>query len=42
MTKAKLNKRRIFKFMYIISVLAVGAVLENGDITSALIFAAFI
>ena len=44
MTKAKykFNKKKFFKFMYILSVLAVGAALGNGDITSALILAVFI
>ena len=42
MTKVRFNKRKFFKFMYILSVLAIGAIAENGDITSALVLAAFI
>ena len=31
MTKVRFNKRKFFKFMYILSVLAIGAIAENGD-----------
>ncbi len=42
MTKVKFNKRKFFRVMYILSVLAIGAIAENGDITSALVFSVFI
>lgn len=42
MKKVKFNKRRFFKVMYILSVLGIGAIMENGDITGALVFAVLI
>jgi len=42
MTRVRFNKRKFFKFMYVLSVLAAAVALGNGDITSALVFALFI
>ena len=44
MTKAKVkfNKKRFFKFMFIVSTLFVGLVAGNGDITGALVLAMLI
>ncbi len=42
MTKVKFNKRRFFKFMFIVSILMVGAFVEEGNITGALVLAMLI
>lgn len=42
MTKVKFNKRKFFRFMFIVSILIVGAFAENGDITGALVLAMLI
>ncbi len=42
MKKVKFNKRKFFKFMFVVSALVVGAIVENGDITGALVLAMLI
>ncbi len=42
MTKVRFNKRRFFKFMFIVSILMVGAFVEEGNITGALVLAMLI
>lgn len=42
MTKVRFNKRRFLKFIFIVSVLAIGAFAENGNITGALVLAMLI
>ncbi len=42
MKKVKFNKRKFFKFMFVVSTLVVGAIVENGDITGALVLAMLI
>ena len=38
----KLNKKKFFKFLFITSILIVGAFMENGNITGALVLAMLI
>ena len=38
----KLNKKRFLKFMFIVATLITGAVMENGDITGAIVLAMLI
>lgn len=38
----KLNKKKFFKFLFITSIVVIGAVLENGNITGALVLAMLI
>ena len=42
MKKIKFNKKRFLKFMFIVSILVAGTVLENGNITGALVLAMLI
>lgn len=42
MAKVRFNKRRFFKFVFIVSVLAIGAFAEDGNITGALVLAMLI
>lgn len=42
MKKVKFNKKRFFKFVFIVSTLVVGAYVENGNITGALVLAMLI
>lgn len=41
-SKVRLNKKRFFKFMFIVSTLIVGFIAGNGDITGALVLAMII
>lgn len=38
----KLNKKRFMKFILMVTILAIGAVLEEGNITGALVLAMLI
>ncbi len=42
MKKVRFNKRRFFRFVFIMSILAVGAFIEDGNITGALVLAMLI
>lgn len=42
MKKVRFNKKRFFKFMFIVSILAIGAFVDNGNITGALVLAMLI
>ena len=42
MTKVRFNKKRFLKFVLIVSMIAVGAYVENGNITGALVLAMLI
>lgn len=42
MKKVKFNKKRFFKFVVIVSTLVLGAYVENGNITGALVLAMLI
>ena len=42
MKRIKVNKKRFFKFLFVVSLLAVGAIAENGNITGAIVLAMLI
>lgn len=42
MKKVKFNKKKFFRFVFLVSILAVGAFVENGNITGALVLAMLI
>ena len=42
MKKVKFNKKRFFKFAFIVSTIIFGAYVENGNITGALVLAMLI
>ncbi len=42
MKKVKFNKRKFFKFMVVVSMLLVGTLVEDGNITGALVLAMLI
>ncbi len=42
MNKVRFNKRRFFRFVFFIATLAVGAFIEDGNITGALVLAMLI
>ena len=42
MKKVRFNKRRFFRFLFMVSILAVGALIEDGNITGALVLAMLI
>ncbi len=42
MTKVRFNTRRFFRFAFIVSVLAIGAFVDDGNITGALVLAMLI
>ncbi len=42
MKKVRFNKRRFFRFVFMVSILAVGAFIEDGNITGALVLAMLI
>ena len=42
MKKVRFDKRRFFRFLFMVSILAVGAFIEDGNITGALVLAMLI
>lgn len=42
MKKVKFNKKRFFKFLFIVATVAIGTYLEDGNITGALVLAMLI
>ncbi len=42
MKTMRFNKRRFFRFVFFMSILAVGAFIEDGNITGALVLAMLI
>ena len=42
MKKVRFNKRKFFRFVFMASILAVGAFIEDGNITGALVIAMLI